>query len=288
MSCHCSSCVDGSLALIQPTVARLSNTAAQGLSSRLIPTPPELAREYQAMLDRAQAKRRPQLMCRDHVAQVGRWFAQGVLVLGFADIRVRAGLLDKALTVLRLQGRWSRPVPDLDGLDKFARLQILAHELGHELNRHDQRVSPFDSHPEAAADYWAGWLEAQRPGSDEEMGALFFAAIGCNEEQCSHPKSSVRAEAYRAGFRAGRQVAEQPRQQQSNAGHSAPRTEPPPPAANQGSSLGEVLGAIGLGAIAVAGVAAAAKGLANLLEYDKPPRRQASRSRPKKGRSRRS
>lgn len=287
MSCHCSSCGEGSLDLLQPTLARLANSAGESLSSRPIPTPPELAREYQAMLDRAQPKRRPQLMCRDHVAQVGRWFAQGVLVLGFVDIRSRAGLLDKALTVLRQQGRWSRPVPDLDDLDKFARLQILAHELGHELNRHDQRVSPFDSHPEAAADYWAGWLEAQRPGSDEEMGALFFATIGCNEEQCSHPTSSVRADAYRAGFRAGRQVAAQSRQQQSNAGYSAPRTEPPA-TANQGSSFGEILGAIGLGAIAVAGVAAVAKGVASLLEDEKPPRRRASRSRPKQGRSRRS
>lgn len=248
MSCRCSDCWNGPQVLTEPHVAHLANGAAPPLPSVLVETPPELEREYQAMLDRAAPQRRPRLMCRNRVAQVGRWFAQGVLVLGLYDIRERAHLLEKALTVLKGQGTWSRPVPDIDVLNRFARRQVLAHELGHELDRHDKRPSPYQ-HPESAADYWAGWLEAQNPGSDEEMGAVFFATIGCNVQGCSHPRSSVRAEAYRAGFATGRELVRKQAEHQQQATQATARA--PSPSTSSGPSLGEVL--LGFAAVAAVG-----------------------------------
>lgn len=276
MSCHCSSCSEGFLELTHPGTTRLKNGQGQELSSSLVATPPELAREYAEMLNRAAPKRRPKLMCRDHVAQVGRWFAQGVLVLGLVDIHERAALLGRELRVLVTEGKWVRSIPDDNALNEFARIQVLAHELGHELNRHDERPSPFDYHPEAAADFWAGWLESQRFGSDKELGTVFFATLGCNQAQCSHPRSSVRAEAYRAGFAAGQNIDGQGNRRQT-------RTEDVPPrnaSATQtgGPSLGDLALGVGLVAAAFAAVAGLAKVLnPNGKTYDSDVSRYRTR-----------
>lgn len=213
MDCHCSSsCCDGYYELLHPGAVSLPATGEQRRSSVQVETPAELQSAYQGMLAYAQPKRRPTLMCRDHVAQVGRWFAQGVLVIGLIDIRKRVQSLSEKLTLLQQHGGWLRPIPEFEALNRFAQIQVVAHEFGHELNRHDQRVSPFDSDPEAAADYWAGWLEAQRRDGDEESGAAFFATLGCNVQGCDHPTSAKRSEAYRNGFAAGRTVFEQAQQ----------------------------------------------------------------------------
>lgn len=283
MACRCSSCSQGFVELTQPTVAFLNGEHGRLLSSMPVSTPEELAREYAAMLTWAHPQRRPRLMCRDHVAQVGRWFAQGVLVLGLEDIRQRAQLLRRMLQVRQQHGTWLRPVPHPAELNRFARRQVLAHELGHELNRHDRRASPFDEHPEAAADFWAGWLEAQRLGGDEALGAAFFALIGCNQAGCSHPTSSKRAEAYQAGFAAGRRVEAPASKPRVTSRDRAPQAAASPPR-NSGPSAEDILAGVGLGAAAVVGMVGVAKLLEALFDGGKSYDANVGRYRDKRGR----
>lgn len=278
MACRCIGCGDGSPQLAKSGRALLANGIDPPLSSDVVDTPPELAMEYQAMLRRASLSRPLTLRCRNRVAQVGQWTSDGVVVLGLEDIRERARLLERRLHVRKTQGHWSPPVPDLDSLDAFAQRQVLAHEIGHELDQHERRSSPY-VHPEAVADYWAGWLEGQRSGSDEDLGAEFFAVLGCNVQGCSHPRSSDRADAYRQGFTAGRLVAAKPQSRQIPREAIPPR-QPPPRPSSSGPSVGKVLGIFALGAAALVGIAAALGGTDD--SYDE----KAGRYRDKKGRFR--
>lgn len=278
MACRCTGCCDGSPQLTKPGRALLANGIYPPLSSVVVDTPPELAMEYQAMLRRASLSRPLTLRCRNRVAQVGQWTSDGVVVLGLEDIRERARLLERRLHVRKTQGHWSPPVPDLDSLDTFAQRQVLAHEIGHELDQHERRPSPY-AHPEAVADYWAGWLEGQRPGSDEDLGAEFFAVLGCNVQGCTHPRSSDRAKAYRQGFASGRIVAAKTQSHQIPREAPPPR-QPPPRPSNSGPSVGEVLGIFALGAAALAGLAVA------LSSSDDSSDEKGGRSRDKKGRFR--
>lgn len=231
---HCSLCASGQDVLHLQEHGFLAGHDRQEQAFHRLETPPELAEAYRRMLVIAKPKRAPRLLCRDVVGgSAGRWFSLGVIVLGLNEIDA---LADKLWWKLRLDQRWARRLPHRDHLRHVARVFILAHELGHELN-HEGRSSPHDMHAEAAADYWAGQITARLTGIDGELGATFFALIGCNEKFCTHPSSDGRSQAFRDGFRSGFDVAEQDSDRQTTSDKD--RATPPPK--DTGPGVGEVI-----------------------------------------------
>lgn len=171
------------------------------ISSRWIPTPPEIARAYDQMLAVVQPSRWPRLACRDHVGGGGgRWFAHGVIVLGLAELDE---LAQSIWADLQADPAWVGHIPGWNEFVYIVRLLVLAHELGHELNWLGY-LSPHDDHLEAAADFWAGWLAGRLRLTPVAFGMHVFAAIGCNQWGCTHPTSPKRAKAFKDGYAAGR------------------------------------------------------------------------------------
>ena len=143
MGCRCTGCCDGSPQLTKPGRALLANDIGPPLSSVVVDTPPELAVGIWRCSGERHSSRPLTLRCRNRVAQVGQWTSDGVVVLGLEDIRERARLLERRLHVRKTQGHWTPHVPDLDSLDAFAQRQVLAHEIGHELDQQERRSSPM-------------------------------------------------------------------------------------------------------------------------------------------------
>lgn len=254
MRLHCSSCATGQDALHLQERGLIQGRDGQPQAFHRLATPPELEQAYRDMLRIAKPRRPPRLLCRDVVGgAAGRWFSLGVIVLGLSEIDAIA---DSLWWRLATDPRWSGRVPSRDHLRHLARVFILAHELGHELT-YEGRTSPQDANDEAAADYWAGNITAFL-GYDREIGAAFFALIGCNEQFCTHPSSDRRSLAYRGGFQAAMmpKVQAEPR--------PTPTVQPlvrVAPAQTNGQSAGDIIA----GVVAVAGLAGLALGALKLL-----------------------
>lgn len=243
--CHCHACDgnDQDYYLLESGLAALPS--GQYVSSQWVPTPHDLEYAYAQMLTAVQPPRRPRLACRDRSGGGGgRWFAHGVLVLGLDELDE---LARNIWASLQADAAWAGHLPPWTELVRAVRLLVLAHELGHELNRHGYQ-SPHDDHREAAADYWAGWLAGRLSFASIALGTRVFAAIGCNQRHCTHPPSAKRAAAFRDGYAAGVPVAQTASRATAN---------------SQPSSGLAAVAAVGLGALAVAGLVA---GLASLLD----------------------
>lgn len=76
--------------------------------------------------------------------------------------------------------------------------RCMAHELGHALIAAGYQ-NPYPLDEEAAADHYAGKLDAVR-GMNPDLGRMFFHTIGCIGPACGHPEPMERAEAYQRGY----------------------------------------------------------------------------------------
>jgi len=194
---HCQGCSGSEHDYHELASGQALQLSGRWVHSQWIGTPAELELIYERMLDAVQPRRRPRLACRDRSGGGGgRWFAHGVIVLGLSEL---AELARKIWQSLASAAGWQGNFPAFADVEHAVRVLVLAHELGHELKWAGYR-SPHDSHAEAAADYWAGWLVGHLGLVSSEFGAIVFAAIGCNYSGCSHPSSSTRSKAFQAGY----------------------------------------------------------------------------------------
>lgn len=194
---HCQGCSGSEHDYHELASGQALQLSGRWVHSQWVGTPAELELIYERMLDAVQPRRRPRLACRDRSGGGGgRWFAHGVIVLGLSEL---AELARSVWQSLASSPAWRGNLPGLPDVERAVRILVLAHELGHELMWAGYRSS-HDNHAEAAADYWAGWLVGHLGLVSSEFGAIVFAAIGCNRSGCSHPSSSTRSSAFRAGY----------------------------------------------------------------------------------------
>lgn len=178
---------------------------------KVVPTPRELAAAYSSMYRATDLSCAPRLVVVTSAGGAGGLFMPGLIVVGRED----------ALTIARRMWRQEhrrlrstiagyllrhgiRTRNYLAFLEMAVLGRIVAHELGHALV-YEGHETPFD-HPEAAADYLAGRLDAAR-GREGRIGEAIFRGIGCRELICSHPSPHGRALAYASGYRFQAEVA---------------------------------------------------------------------------------
>lgn len=177
-------------------------------SARQVPAIPAFERAYREMADAVASVRVPRLKFYDDLHDMGGLFvaADWVICLGIADMyRIADGVIasNRLLVereVRKMATRAGVPTPDLRNVVFGAAAgRCLGHELGHALLSLGYS-NPYDPDEEAGADYYAGKFDSVR-GKSPELGAAFFAEIGCTGSRCTHPAPLKRAQAYLRGHR---------------------------------------------------------------------------------------
>ena len=116
----------------------------------------------------------------------------------FRDL-IMLGIRDAFLIAARIMksSRKPRTPKRLLGLTHSVLKRVLAHEIGHALDKERALQAPFRD-AEARADFAAGWIDAML-GGDPWIGREVFRAIGCESLGCTHPSAAGRAHAYITG-----------------------------------------------------------------------------------------